>query len=199
MNFFVGLSIAVAAVLVIIAGSLFWVMTSITRETVSEVSTLNAGGGAGRALLVYQPGMSDFPERTVMAFADGLAAAGWAIDRTTASSKAPVNVADYQLIVLGSPIYAGAPAKPLSDYIARVGDFGGRPVAIVLAGAGETAAALAASEAAVRAAGGVIAGRFVYTSMRPNEPSKPYPGTNVEVALAMARDAGLTLDLTASR
>ena len=39
---------------------------------------------------------------------------------TTPSAKAPADPAPYDLIVLASPVYAGAAAKPLTRYAARV-------------------------------------------------------------------------------
>ncbi|MHB1109107.1 MAG: flavodoxin family protein [Devosia sp.] len=196
MNFWIGLIIAIVALLSIAAASMVWVVTSISRERVTLLTTLNPAGAVGRALLVFHPGLSDFPERTMTAFAEGLAQSGWSVDLTTASGQAPVNVADYGLIVVGSPIYGGVVGKPAADYLVRLGDFVGKPVVIVLTGAGDTAAALDATEASIKALNGKVVGRFAFTTMRPNESAKPYPGSNVDKAIAMARDAGKALALT---
>ncbi|HWE20150.1 MAG TPA: hypothetical protein VG758_23720, partial [Hyphomicrobiaceae bacterium] len=83
---------AIGVVLLVTAGSLVWVSQVIKRETVSAVVTLNPSGSAGKALLVLHPGLSDFPDRIVAGFADGLLQAGWRVDRTTASRQAPADV-----------------------------------------------------------------------------------------------------------
>ena len=92
-----------------------WVSQAVKRETVAPVVTLNPTGSAGRALLIFHPGLSDFPDRIIAAFSDGLLQSGWRIDRTTASRQAPTDVRTYDLIVLGSPVYASAAAKPLQS------------------------------------------------------------------------------------
>lgn len=198
MNFWVGLAVTAVVVLAVAAMSSFWVISSASKEKVTPLTRLNPGGNAGHALLVFHPGLSDFPARVTSAFAEGLTQSGWSVDSTTASSEAPVTVADYDLIILGSPIYGGVMAKPASDYIARVADFAGKPVAIILAAAGETDAGLQAAEASVRALNGNVVGRWGFTTMRPNESAKPYAGSNVEVAIQMARDEARALKLTAA-
>ena len=67
MKVLIGLGIALAVIVVIAAAAGYWVMNAVTRERVSEVTTLNAGGATGRVLLVYHPGLSDFQDRVVTA------------------------------------------------------------------------------------------------------------------------------------
>lgn len=195
MKVLIGLGIALAVIVVIAAAAGYWVMNAVTRERVSEVTTLNAGGATGRVLLVYHPGLSDFQDRVVTAYTEGLVQRGWEIDQTTASQEAPADPSGYNLVVIGSPIYGAAVARPLADYVARVGDFLGRPVVILLTGAGAVPEALTATEAMVLAANGRVAQRLAYTTMQPNESERPYSGSNVDKALQMARDAALELDL----
>jgi hypothetical protein len=193
MKVLIGIGIALVIVVAIGAGVTLWVVNAVSRERVSEVATVNAGGPAGRTLVVYHPGLGSFQERVVAAFIDGLVESGWAVDRTTASSEAPSDLSAYDLVVVGSPIYGGKVATPLSDYLARLGDLRGRKVAILLTGAGETPAALADTEAMVRGAGGEVVARIAYTTMRPNESAKSYEGSNIDQAVQMARDAAREL------
>jgi len=180
-----------------IVGSLLaaaaWVWWAASQEVVTKLTPLSASGSAGRALLVYHPGLSDFPDHITAAFADGLATAGWRVERTTASREAPADLHGYDLIVLGSPVYADAAAPPLTHYLDRLGDLGGKPVALVFTAAGDAGPALEKSAALAAAHHGRVVGRFGYTTMRPNEPSQGLPGSNTERAVAMARNAGLAL------
>lgn len=189
-------SLVVAAAII---GSLLaagvWVWWASSHEVVSEVASVNTSGTTGHALLVYHPGMSDFPERVTAAFASGLASAGWRVDRTTASHQAPVDLTGYDLIVLGSPVYGNAAAKPLTDYLARLGDLAGRPVVLVFTAAGDAGPALDASAAQATARHGRVVGRFGYTTRQPPEGSPASAGSNTERAVQMARDAGRTLRL----
>jgi hypothetical protein len=194
VRFWVRLIMAVVVVLLIGAGSLIWVALSVSSERVTPVTTLNPEGSAGQALLVYHPGLSDFPDRIVGAFSDGLVQSGWRIDRTTASKQAPADLAGYDLVVLASPLYGGL-ARPMADYIARVGDFVGKPVAIILTGAGDTEATLAVTRDLVATAHGRVVAGLAYTTMRPNQSAKAYPGSNTDKAIAMALDAGMAMAL----
>lgn len=195
MKFLIGLGITIVIVVVVGAAASVWVLNTISRARVSDVVALNAGGAAGRALVVYHPGLSDFEDRVVTAFVDGLVQKGWAVDRTTVSQQAPADASSYGLVVVSSPIYGGKVAQPLSDYVQRVGDFLGKPVVILLTGAGETPAALAGTEAMVTAANGEVVSRLAYMTLRPNESAKSYEGSNVDRAVQMARDAALELTL----
>lgn len=186
------LIVAIVLLVVVAVASVAWVFWAIKRETVTPLTTLNTAGSTGKALLVYHPGLSDFPDRVTAGFADGLAQSGWRIDRTTASREAPTDVKAYDLIVLGSPVYADAAAAPLRDYIARVGDFHEKPVIVVFTAARDAATAIEAVAAMVTRAHGKVVGRFGYTT-RANKSANPYPGSNAENAVEMARDAGRSL------
>lgn len=186
-------ALASAAVVVLAAASFgaTWWMAS--REVTSALTTLNANGQRGRALLVYHPGLSAFPKQVTGAFAEGLVRAGWRVDMTTASAQAPGDVHDYDLIVLGTPVYGDAAARPLSAYIDRVRDFHAKPVVLVFTAAGDAKPAMDKAATQVSGFNGRVLGRYGYTSSRPNESGKAYPGTNAERAAAMARDAALSL------
>jgi hypothetical protein len=107
------------------------------QPVISEVTTFNPEGDGGRALVVYHPGRSDLQERAVNGFVEGLAAAGWRVDLTTASDQAPIPT-DYDLLVIGAQSYTWAPAQPVQDYLRRVGNLERLPVVAVLSGLGET-------------------------------------------------------------
>jgi hypothetical protein len=192
-----GLFIVVGVVVLTAAASSLWLLRRIDQETVTQVAVSNNSGQAGKALLVYQPGLSNFPEQVTTAFAGGLAAAGWQVSSTTASAQASVPDGKYDLVVLGGPVYFGAPAKPLSRYVARVGDFHGKPVVILLTAAGDFATAVTATERIVTAAHGRPIRSLAFTTSRPNDEANRYTGSNVERALKMARDAGQKLSVGA--
>jgi hypothetical protein len=192
-GFWMGLLVVIAVVVVIAVGSSVWLFWRINQETVTSLVVTNPGGRVGKALLVYQPGLTKFPEQVTTAFVSGLAAAGWQISRTTASREAPVPDAAYDLIIFGGPVYFEAPAKPLARYIARVGDLGAKPVVILLTGAGDVAGAIAATERIVIAAKGRPIRSLGFTTMKPNDEQGKYSGSNTERALQIASEAGQKL------
>lgn len=189
-----GLLIVAAVVVIIGAGSSIWLLWRIDQEAVTPVAVTNAGGQAGKALLVYQPGLTDFQERVTTAFVSGLAAAGWQVATTTASEQAPMPDPTHKLVILGAPVYLEAPAKPLARYVARV-DLGDKPVVILLTGATDVAGAIAATERIVVAAKGQPIRSLGFTTTKSTDEMNKYSGSNVERAVQVASEAGRKLSL----
>jgi hypothetical protein len=194
-TFWKGLIVAVALVVVVAAGSLAWLQRRISQDTVTPLTVANPNGSTGKALIVYQPGLTSFQERVTAAFADGLVASGWQVSTTTASSQAPAVVPGYDLIVLGSPVYGGAPAKPLIRYIERVGNLGARPVVILLTAAGDAESAIKLTEHMVIQANGRSVLSLGLTTMKPNDEANKYTGSNTDRAVRIARQAGQALQV----
>lgn len=193
--FWKGLLAVVGVIVVIAVGSLAWLQWRLNHDTATPLTVANRNGAAGRALIVFQPGLTSFQQKVTAAFADGLVQAGWQVATTTASSQAPAAVADYDLIVLGSPVYAGAPGKPLVRYIERVGNFNGKPVVILLTAAGDAGPALRLTEQMVAQAHGRPFRRLGLTTMKPNDEANEYTGSNTHRAVQIARRAGQSLRL----
>ncbi|TGQ32421.1 hypothetical protein [Mesorhizobium sp. M00.F.Ca.ET.216.01.1.1] len=192
-TFWTGLLIAVAIIVVIAGGSFTWLVWRLNEETVTPLTVSNPDGTAGKALVVYQPGLSSFPKRVTEAFSEGLVASGWQVSTTTASSKAPAAVAGYDLIILSSPVYGGAPGKPLARYIERVADFGRKPVVVLLTGAGDVEPAIKLTEQMVVRAGGRAIRSLGLTTMKPNDEANKYTGSNTDRAIQIARETGRAL------
>lgn len=108
---------------------------SVYREVVSPVEVLNSTGSKN-VLLVYHPGLSSFSHDLSFAFAEGLVSNGWRTEITTASSQTPVNLKDYDLLVLSWPIYDFGPGPTITNYIKRVGDLQGIQTIIITTGGG---------------------------------------------------------------
>lgn len=180
-------ALAAFAVVVAIAGAVLFWLTG--REYDRPVDTVNPGGQRGRALVVFQPGLADFPDSVVRAFAAELAAAGWRVEIATVGPQAPTDVTRYGLLAVAAPVYWYAPAIPLTRWLARAGDLRGKPTVVLLTAAGSAGRALRLAEARVRAAHGqVVDARAVFT-WRPNDEARYRTVSNRELAYERARDA----------
>jgi len=112
----VGLVIAVAlvsfAAFMIVAGS--DVMSS--QATGSEL--IKPGGPAtGRALVVYNPGLSGAPKDAATQIANDLRARGYEVTLAGVKSDAAANVSGYDVIVAGGPIYGGKVSPSIDSYL----------------------------------------------------------------------------------
>lgn len=150
------------------------------------------------ALVVYHPGLSNFPERVVEGFTRGLQASGWSAEIWTASDSTPSDLTRFDLLVLGSPIYYWAPSRPMQRYIGRLGDLRGKDVAIILTGMGAGARATGIMERLVREARGELVSSLTLYSHNPNDQDNyEGPSQNQDLAVEMAERAGRKIPLPA--
>lgn len=153
---------------VLIVGTLL-LLVQLNREHISDVTTLNAGGTAGSVLVVYHPGGTDFQREATEAFAATLAGRGFSVDITTASSQAPTDIHSYDLLVLGAPVYAGKPGKPLITYVQSLGDLNQEPTVVIISGQGATDGAEAFTEELMADANASLLKLLVLWTSAPNE------------------------------
>lgn len=160
--------IVIGAIVVLFAafGYTFWAMTA---ENPSPVTQLNPQSSFPKALVISDPGISDFESRVAAAFAQGLTA-NWHVEVTTASSSTPTDLSGYGLVVLSSPIYGGQPSIPLQSYITRLGSLEGMRVVSLLTGAGSSEEVKAWMTTKVQSMGGTEVLSLVLFSMAPNGP-----------------------------
>jgi flavorubredoxin len=168
-----------------------WTIYTTSREVVSAVKILNPQTVNSRALIVWHPGKSNFPERVVTGFADGLITNGWRVEMTTASLQAPADLAGYDLIVLGAPVYWSAPARPLSNYLTRLGELHGKRTVILLTASGNADEALEVMKSMVAEAHGDVAEAMTLYRWRPNREAEAVD--NEAIGIEMARDAALKI------
>lgn len=169
-----------------VAAGLAWTIYSTGREFSRPLEIMNPDGKAGTALLVYHPGLSDFPERVAGAIAQGLVETGWRVESTTASAQAPADLAPYDILVLESPTYWWAPARAVTHYIERVGDLGGKRVMLTLTGAGQAERALRLLRGQVERANGRVVEQIALFTWRPNSEVESETGDNKEIAYRIA-------------
>jgi hypothetical protein len=171
-------------VLAALAGAILWLQVSINRETVSALEVLNPEGRAGRALIVYHPGLSDLQSRLTSAFARGLVEAGWRVERTTTSERAPTKLSGYALLVLGVHTYWWSPDGPTRRYLERVGDLEGKPTVALLSALGAAGRAQGLTEELIRNHGGKLLAVQPLFTMRPNDEQDSRPNDVVAADLA---------------
>ncbi len=174
-------------ILIVLMVALGWTIYTTSREVVSAAKILNPQSENSRALIVWHPGKSNFPERIIMSFADGLTTNGWRVEMTTASSQAPSDLAAYDLIVLGAPVYWAAPARPLTTYMTRLGDLQGKRTVILLTASGNADEALRATKSMVATAHGEIVEAITLYRWRPNREGDE--GDNEAIGVELAQQA----------
>jgi flavodoxin len=125
--------LAIFAVLIIIVvafGAIFFL--DLAAYTASGSKTLApTGASIGSALVLYDPGLSGATTRVAEKVAADLQAEGYTVTVAGIRSAEASNTTNYDIIVVGSPIYAGAPTSSVKEFLgnlnpnsAKVGVFG---------------------------------------------------------------------------
>jgi hypothetical protein len=140
----------------------------VNAEVVSDGEILNPNGSAGTTLLVYHPGRSGYQKMLIESFSEGLVSNGWRVEVTTASKEAPIDLSDYDLLVLSAPTYDWEPARPIQRYLERLGDLGGQPTVVIISAAGTTTLSLPKMEDLVREANGDLIASYALWTLVPN-------------------------------
>ncbi len=112
----IGLAI-VGIVLVIIAiGALFCGDIMSYTDTGSKV--LNpAGAPAGKALVVYNPGVSGAAKNAAITIAGDLQSKGYTVNLAGIKSAAAANISGYDVVIAGGPMYFGRVSNSVDAYL----------------------------------------------------------------------------------
>ena len=111
--------LAVFAVLIIIAVLLAGIVfLDVAAYTATGSETLSpTGTSVGKALVVYDPGLSGAAKDVASKIANGLQSKGYTVDFTGIKSGVATNPSGYNIIVVGGPIYAGSPTSSVKAFL----------------------------------------------------------------------------------
>jgi hypothetical protein len=162
-------AVALLVLLIWIAGYDFYYSGRFHRETVTPVVPFGPEGGK-RILIAYHSAHHGFQCALQTKLAQRLAETGLRVDLTTASTKAPSDIAGYDLIVFGAPAYNWIPAWPVTAYIRRLRNLHGKQIVLIVSGGGMTAQAMERLREEIEAAHGRLIDELEVWVARPNPP-----------------------------
>jgi hypothetical protein len=181
-------------VLAILAAA--WILSYwwLNQEITAKLEIHNPTGGTGSALVVYHPGRGTFHRRVVGGFVEGLVTSGWRVEVTTASNQAPIELANYDLLVLGSPTYWFTPSLPIRRYMRKLGDLAGQPTVTIVTGLGAGERSAKALRGDVRKAHGSLVKSLTFYRMQPNDDDNYADGKqNRALAVELAKQVAQSL------
>ena len=112
---------ATAVIIIVIALSMGTVIFDLFSYTATGSENLKPDGSiAGKALVVYDPGISGMTKNAAYSIARGLESRAY--DVTVAGIRSPEasKASGYDMVIVGSPTYAGNPTGPVTDYLNSV-------------------------------------------------------------------------------
>lgn len=115
------LLLSIIVIVLVVASISVYVLIKADGDFASDLDVLNPNGSQ-TVLVLYHDGFSSFTKDAIYALGDGLVENGWRVEITTASDKAPTDLAKYSLLVLGSPVYGGSPSASIERHLVRIGD-----------------------------------------------------------------------------
>ncbi len=125
--------LAVFAVLIIAGVASFsLVIFDVAGNFATGTQPLPNGAAIGKAIVVYDPGLSGGAKDTATKIGYNLQEKGYDVTLAGVKSSTAADLTGYDVIVVGGPIYAGKPASTIKSYLnslsppsnAKVGVFG---------------------------------------------------------------------------
>ena len=122
---------AILVVLVLAIGAVFFLDLAAYTATGSSNLTPTVTS-VGKAIVIYDPGLSGAAKGVADKVASDLQAKGYAVTLAGVKSSVASNITGYGVVVVGGPIYAGSPTVSVKDCLndlkpaqdVRVGVFG---------------------------------------------------------------------------
>ncbi len=108
--------VLIAAVAVTAAGFLFCGDIMSYTDTSSQVLS-PAGASAGKALVVYNPGISGEAKNAARTIAGDLQSKGYTVTLGGIKSKAAADASDYDVVIAGGPMYWGRVSNSVDAYL----------------------------------------------------------------------------------
>jgi menaquinone-dependent protoporphyrinogen IX oxidase len=107
-----------AALIIIVAAFGAIIFLDIAAYTATGSQTLTPKGTpTGKALVVYDPGLSGLAKRVADKVASDLQTDGYTVTLAGIKSSVVSNTTDYGTVIVGGPIYAGSPTASVKDYL----------------------------------------------------------------------------------
>ena len=110
--------VLLAVVLVGFAAFMLYVGSDTLSSRATDSELIGPDGpAAGKALVVYNPGLSGAPKEAATKIASDLNARGYEVMLAGVNSEAATDVSGYDVIVAGGPIYGGKVSPSVYEYL----------------------------------------------------------------------------------
>lgn len=126
---------AVFIVGVVAFGAVIFLDLAAYTSTGSETLT-PSGMAFGKALVVYDVGLSGAAKEAASKIANQLQANGYTVTVAGIKSSAAANTSDYDIILAGGPIYAGGPTSSVKDFLSNLDTSQGAKIGVFGSGSG---------------------------------------------------------------
>jgi flavodoxin len=128
-----------AALIIVVAAFGAIIFLDVASYTATGSQTLTpTGTSIGKALVVYDPGLSGSAKGVADKIASDLQAQNYTVTLAGIKSSAAASTTSYGVIVVGGPVYAGSPTVSVKDFLNSLKTGQGAKVGVFGSGAGAT-------------------------------------------------------------
>jgi hypothetical protein len=121
MKILIGIAIAIVAFIILSQGMRWFFSSCLNAQRGNRAEVLSSSQKSPpKALIIYQPGITDSSSRIARQIARGLNDGGYQVTLNYPGDHLSADVSQYALLVFGSPVYSGQPSKALTDYMSRL-------------------------------------------------------------------------------
>ncbi len=114
------LLIIIIIFLIIIITTFLWLgicALLLRKEHITEVSTFGDTNTKGEIFVAYRPGLTNYQKETNDLIVEELVNKNWTVKTTTISSGTPINLTEFEYIIIIAPIYAGKVHPNVKTYL----------------------------------------------------------------------------------
>jgi flavodoxin len=128
-------AISIIVLIVAVFGVMGLVIFDVMSYTATGSEKLSPNGtAAGTALVVYDPGFSGQAQKVATTIAQDLEKKGYEVELAGISSSAAKNNSNYDIIVVGGPVYAGNVSSSVQTFLNALKPSNGTKVAAFVTG-----------------------------------------------------------------
>ena len=121
----------IAAIVISIVIAVNYFMAVAKREYSDRTEIMVADtDDASKALIVYQPGLTEAPKNVAYFIGKGLNESGFEVTITNPRQDLSGDLSDFSVIVFGMPNYGSAIPESLSNYLNRIESYEGKCIII---------------------------------------------------------------------
>ena len=107
---------AVVVIIIVSFGAIIFMDVAAITATGSQ-TLMPTGTSVGKALVIYDPGLSGTAKGVADKVAADLQAKSYTVTEAGVKSPAAANTTEYSVVVIGGPIYAGSLTSSVKDYL----------------------------------------------------------------------------------
>ncbi len=109
------------ALIIFAAAGLSVIFLDAASYTATRSQTLNPSGSSlGKAMVVYDPGLTGFAKNVATKMAGDLQNEGYTVTLAGIRSSAAGDADEYKVLIVGGPVYGGNAAASVKSYVANL-------------------------------------------------------------------------------